>query len=335
MKLTLKPCYRVRLPRFCSILFLAALTTLTSCDSPTDDIPVQKVDDQSQLSDTELQQQQNEQSANKADGVKEFYFGFDLRGSPQEDAAQYVPFLDYLETATGYHFKLHFTPKNSTTADELGMNTTQFASMGATSYLKASSQYEVASLVRGINHQGKAEYQSVFVARPDSPIDSIKDIRGRKLAFGSEDSTQGHLIPRIMLADNNISLEDLKAYGYTGSHQKCAESVVSGKYDVCGMQDQLAKTLAGQGILKIFHSSNFYPSSGIAANKSVPAEIINSVKQALIDFKPLGIHREGLYHWERTEMPGGFVAASEIDYAELLKWSIHFGFLVEESTQGQ
>lgn len=333
MEISSKAFYRTRLTLI-TLITLSALISLASCDSPTNDIPIQKVDDQSLVSDAGSKQQV-EQSGSSSSKNNEFYFGFDLRGSPQEDAAQYVPFLAYLEKATGYRFKLRFTPKNSSTADELGQNTTQFASMGATSYIKASSQYEVVSLVRGINHQDKAEYQSVFVASPDSSINNINDIRGRKLAFGSKDSTQGHLIPRIMLTENGIYLNDLMTYGYTGSHQKCAESVVSGKYDVCGMQDQLAKKLADQGILKIIHSSGYYPSSGIAANESVSGEVLDRVKQALINFQPQEKHSQDLYHWERTEMPRGFVAANEIDYADLLKWSIHFGFLEQNAAQGQ
>ena len=42
-----------------------------------------------------------------------FVFGFDLRASPQEDARQYIPFLKYLESTTGYRFRLHFTPQNN------------------------------------------------------------------------------------------------------------------------------------------------------------------------------------------------------------------------------
>jgi len=287
---------------------------------------VQQVDSSDRLSDQELfQKKQQHQNT--------YYFGFDLRASPQEDAAQYLPFLTYLEEATGYHFKLHFTPKNSSVADELGQNVTQFSAMGATSFLYAQSRYDAKSLVRGINHQGKAEYQSVFVIRPNSSIRKIKDIPGSKLAFGSRDSTQGHLIPRIMLKENGISLNNLKKYSYTGSHQNCAEAVVSGHFNVCGMQDQLAKKLEFQGLLKIIHRSRFYPSSGIVANKSVPAEVVARVKQALLDFDPQGKHSQNMYHWDATEMPRGFVVAKEDDYIELRQWSIQLGFLQESYPQ--
>lgn len=304
----------------------AALVTvcllLISCDG-SNDIAIQKVDSTDRLTDKQLRQQQKQ--ALKQPGS--FYFGFDLRASPQEDAAQYLPFLTYLESATGYRFKLYFTPKNSSTVEELGADKIQFAAMGATGFLKAESQYEVLSLVRGVNLLGKTEYQSVFVVRPNSGIESIKDIKGKRMAFGSRDSTQGHLIPRIILDKNNIKLEELKSYTYTGSHQNCAEAVVSGKSDVCGMQDQLALKLAAQGLVKIIHTSENYPSSGIVVRKSIPVEVIQRVKQALEDFEPKGKHQAGLYNWDKTEMPNGFVAAMPSDYTNLRRWAIKLGFL--------
>jgi len=299
------------------------ILVLAACDS-SNDIPIQQVDESS----IPIEQSQEASQPNQK---TIYYFGFDLRSSPQEDAAQYLPFLKYLEQATGYQFKLRFTPKNSSTADELGQNKTQFASMGATSYLDAQSRYDVSSLVRGLNAQGKAEYQSVLVVNNESPIRKVKELKGKSFAFGSVSSTQGHLIPRIILTQQNISLEDLASYHYTGSHQNCAESVVSGKYDVCGMQDQLADKLVSQGQLRILYRSSYYPSSGIVVNNSVPAEVIEKVKQALIDFSPQDKHSENLHNWERTEMPNGFVVANENDYVDLRQWSIRMGFLQVDS----
>ena len=313
-----------------SIKLLVLSLTLTSCDS-SDDLPIQKVNSNERLNDIELQQQKVHPKEELIYNHNTFSFGFDLRSSPQEDAAQYLPFLKYLEKVTGYRFKLHFTPKNSSTIKELGEHRTQLAAMGATSFLEARARYGVISLVRGLNTFSKAEYQSVFVVKPDSQIRTIKDFKGRTLAFGSQDSTQGHLIPRIMLSENKISLDDLRSYGYTGSHQNCAEAVVSGKYDICGMQDQLAVKLAAEGVLKIIHTSRYYPSSGIVVNKSMPDDVIKKIKQALIDFKPKDKHSSELYHWDRTEMPNGFIKSTDTDYDDLLNWSIRLGFLKEDN----
>ncbi len=261
------------------------------------------------------------------DHDKVFVFGFDLRSSPQEDARQYLSFLDYLEQSTGYHFKLRFTPKDSSIVDELGQNNFQLAAIGAVSYIAAHEKYQVVSLVRGINADGKAKYQSIIVVRPESSIKDMNYLKGKRLVFGSSKSTQGHLIPRIVLAKHKLALKDFSSYEYTGSHVNCANSVISKKADVCGMQDTMAKEMASKGLLRILYTSDYYPSSGIAVNKSVPDEVVLKIKHALLAFDPKGRHKEGLYNWDKTEMPNGFIEAKIQDYDQLREWSIKLGIL--------
>ena len=181
--------------------------------------------------------------------------------------------------------------------------------------------------MRGINAQGKASYQSMIVVAPDSPIKNLQQLKGKHFAFGSADSTQGHLIPRIVLHEAGIELEDFVSYDYTGSHSACANAVASAKFDACGMQDTMAQSMETSGLLRIIHRSREYPSSGIAVHKNVPPEVITKVRQALLEFDPLLRHESGLYHWERTEMPGGFVAAADTDYAELTEWLVKLELL--------
>ncbi len=300
---------------------------LSSCDS---DNQVAKYDLDDRVDQT---QTKSKHIHRKRENV--LIFGFDLRASPQEDARQYLPFLKYLERETGYKFKLHFTPTNKDIVDDIGQNHVQFAALGAVSFLQANTQYGVIPLVRGVNLEGKAEYQSVFVVAPKSKVKTITDVKGRRLAFGSRTSTQGHLIPRIELSKKGISLEQLASSIYTGSHQNCANSVISNKSDICSMQDTLAKVMVNQGLLRIIHTSNYYPSSGIAANCDVPAEIVDKVKQALLNFKPQGKDKKGLYNWERTEMPLGFTMANIDDYRELRKWSTQLGFIQTPKETGK
>ncbi|MDH5408413.1 MAG: phosphate/phosphite/phosphonate ABC transporter substrate-binding protein [Gammaproteobacteria bacterium] len=269
------------------------------------------------LTETELKQVQS------AKTVKEnvLVFGFDVRSSMLEDAKQYIPFLSYLEKKTGYKFKLKFTPKHGRIISELGEGKIHFAAIGAASYIKAARKHDVMPLVRGLNDKNRAEYRSYLVVKKDSKLKSLKDISGKRFAFGSRTSTQGHLIPRIIMQEQGIGLADLKKHFYTGSHQNCAEAVLIDKADVCGMQDTMADELATTNSqLRILHRSSYYPSSGIAVNGNVDESIRNKVKKALLEFKPKGRDEENLYNWDKTEMPNGFIEARKKDYQELREW---------------
>lgn len=310
------------------LLILAVGLVLTGCDSGHEGSVVDLSD---RISDDEYKKlRQQTQSLNHDNAM--LRFGFDLRASPQEDARQYLPFIRYLEQVTGYSFELHFTSLNSSIIDDLGAGHTQFAAIGADTFIRAYEKYGVISLVRGINNQGKAEYQSMIVVSPTSPIKNISELKGKRFAFGSVSSTQGTLIPQIILRTHGIHLGDLAAYEYTGSHENCADAVISKKFDACGMQDIMARDMEREGLLRILHTSKYYPSSGIAANQDLPPEVIAKVTQALLNFDPQGQHKQGLHNWDKTEMSRGFKAAMPADYAELREWSIKLGFVKPAAT---
>lgn len=256
-----------------------------------------------------------------------FKFGFGHRLDAAEEAKIYAPFLQYLEKKTGYKFEPRFIQKGESMPDILGKGDVQFMAMGAVEYIHTKEKYGAIPVVKGLNAQRKAEYQAAIIVRPDSNIKKIEDIRGRSFAFGSDASTQGHLIPRIMLLRAGISLNDLKEYTYTGAHNKTAEAVISGKYDAGGLQDTLARDLEKKGLVRIVAMSDYYPSSGVVANKSVDLKVIEAVKKALLEFDPSGRDKEALYHWERTEMPNGFVKAAESDYDAIKDAMVKLGFI--------
>jgi len=261
------------------------------------------------------------------DDTDVIYFGFDLRLSPKEDARIYTPFLQYLSEETGQTFKIRFTPEYASTQDELGQGITRFAALGGLSYIQAHENYGVTCIARGVNEEGSGEYRAAIITRPDSDINRIEDIRNKSFCFGSFYSTQGHLIPRKMLEDANITLSDLECREYTDSHLNSANAVIAGECEAGGIQDTLAISLAEEGKIRIVAFSDYYPSSGISANRDVDPALVKAVKKALLDFDPEGKHAYLLTDWDKTEMPCGFMEASDEDYAELRELAIRYGMV--------
>ncbi len=172
------------------------------------------------------------------------WFGFDLMLGPKEEVQIYSPFLKYLEKTTGRRFRIRFTRKYEDTVENLGKGITHFASLGTVSYVIGEEKYGIKYLVSGVNHEGDPRYHSVIFSTPDSIINTVRDIRGQCFSFGSKMSTQGHLIPRKMLEDEGITLDNLGRFIYTGSHINSVKAVLNGECDAGGIQDILANRLA-------------------------------------------------------------------------------------------
>lgn len=250
---------------------------------------------------------------------KSLTFCFDCRLDPQEEIKIYGSFLDYLEKETGLDFTLLFSEDYRETIENIGTGKAQFAIIGGLGFLKAEHDHGVRMLVKGLDQNGKGDYQAAIIVKKSSPIKKLSRLKGRSFAFGSKYSTQGHLIPRYMLEKEGILLDDLKKYSFTGSHWNCARAVIKGDASAGGIQDSLAFGLEKGESIRIIALSDYYPRSGIAVNKDVPEEIADKVKRALLLFDPAGKHKDGLINWDKTEMSGGFSDVKPQDYDVLQK----------------
>ena len=92
-----------------------------------------------------------------------------------------------------------------------------------------------------------AEFTSVFIAngasglRPLTSSDQLVQLKGRRLAFGSESSTSGRLMPQYFMAQNGVTTKDLAggAPGFSGSHDATIAVVQSGAYEVGALSEQV------------------------------------------------------------------------------------------------
>ncbi len=255
------------------------------------------------------------------------WFGFDLRLGPKEEVTIYTPFLKYLEQETGRRFRIKFTEKYADTVDNLGTGITDFAAIGSLSFVIGKKTYGIHHLVSGVNHEGDTTYRTMIIAKHNRGIDSLQDIRGKCFAFGSEMSTQGHLIPRNMLEDNGITLDSLSRHIYTGSHLNAAMSVINGECDAAGIQDVLATRLHSEGRIRIIKTSEPFPSSVIAYNSAVDKQTVREVKEALLAFEPTGKHKNILVEWDKTEMPLGFTEINETEFNRVKVLSEKYGLI--------
>ncbi|SPF44126.1 ABC-type phosphate/phosphonate transport system, periplasmic component [Candidatus Desulfosporosinus infrequens] len=255
-----------------------------------------------------------------------YYVGFDWRLGPSEDVKRFIPLLNYLERQTGYKFRLRVFPQDVDIAREMGAGQIQFSIIGPLSVLRAE-KYGVKSLVIGITENGTSNYRTMIVTQPGSPIKTIQDLRGRTLAFSAKTSTQGYLIPRIMLAQAKLNLSDLASFESFQSYADAANAVLGGRFEAAALQDTLAEKLSSEGLVKIVASSDYYPSGGVSVASGIDPAVVVAVQKALLEFAPQGKDQGGLYQWNNSEMPKGFDTIQGDPYAVFRTWAQNFGLL--------
>ena len=175
-----------------------------------------------------------------------------------------------------------------------------------------------------------ATYKSVLIARADGPIRSIRDLKGKTIAFVDPNSTSGNLIPsaEIMKAfpDERLDMDALHTNGvffssviYSGKHQAGLQAVLKGDVDVAPISDEILKQEikngnAPDGAVKIIHSSSPIPAEPMAIRGNLPSEIKAKVKNFILNYK-----NEEYYEKVIGKSTARFVECTIDDYKDIIQ----------------
>jgi phosphonate transport system substrate-binding protein len=113
--------------------------------------------------------------------------------------------------------------------------TLDYAELGASGYAKTylENPDAVEPILTTIQTDGSTGYHSVMVARKDSGMTKLEDMKGKKLGFADPDSTSGFLVPNVTLPDAVHA--PIKEYfaetGFGGGHENLVLEVVKGTFD--------------------------------------------------------------------------------------------------------
>ena len=148
-----------------------------------------------------------------------------------------------------------------------------------------------------------AKFTSVFIAngasglRPFTSADQLVELKGRRMAFGSENSTSGRLMPQYFMAQSGVKPEDLAGGGpgFSGSHDATIAVVQSGAYEVGALNEQVWNSNVETGrvdpdqVLVIWRTPPYVDYHWVARpdlDDRFGADFTDKVQSALLDLSP-------------------------------------------------
>lgn len=167
-------------------------------------------------------------------GISEFRIGL-LGGENAQDRLNNQECLRVMtEEVLGVETKL-FAPAdyNGVIQGLLG-GTIDMAWLGASGYAKTylEDSDAVEPILVKVNEDGGIGYFSIGIARKDSGIKSLQDMKGKTFGFGDPNSTSGYLIPSIEIPRaTGASMESGDYFGevkFTGGHEQTIVAVNKG-----------------------------------------------------------------------------------------------------------
>ncbi len=224
---------------------------------------------------------------------------------------RFTPVADYLSRALGRKVELSVAMDFAQMLTDLEEDNVDLAFLTPSLYIEAQRKAGVFLLVKALQN-GLPYTHAAIVAHADRPLGRLEDIKGKRFAFGSRKSTLTHLIPRAMLAEAGVTLNDLKEFAFLGQQEAIAKAVIAGEYDAGGMSESAAKMFEDRGLV-ILKTSIDVPEKNICVSRQLDRNTSDLIKQALV-----ALNRKEAAHAEilgsLNPNYSGFEPASDEEY---------------------
>jgi phosphonate transport system substrate-binding protein len=149
----------------------------------------------------------------------------------QKVLASGEPLAKLLTDATNLQFKVSVPTSYTTVIEAMGANQVDVGWLAPFAYVLAHDKNGAQVLLASLR-QGSKTYRSQIVARADSGITSLEQLRGKKFAFVDPASASGFLFPNALLASRGI---DYKSFFsdtiFAGGHDKVIIAVYNKQVD--------------------------------------------------------------------------------------------------------
>jgi len=211
--------------------------------------------------------------------------------SPTELARKFAPLGRYLETRLG--LKVEWTPVTDYAAavEALVNGNVDLAWFGGFTFVQASRR-SGGNIIPLVQRAEDARFRSVFITGMQSGIQSLADLKGRTLSFGSVSSTSGHLMPRAALLDASIDPDrDLRRISFSGAHDATIAAVAGGKVDAGALNISVWERFVAEhkvdtAQVRVFFTTPPFFDYNWSVNASMPAARREALRQAFLDLSP-------------------------------------------------
>lgn len=231
--------------------------------------------------------------------------------TPVEDPAVYAKvwdgFLQHLERETGK--KVQFFPVQSNAAQLEAMRAGRLhvAAFNTGSNPLAVNCAGFVPFAMMADKNGAYGYEMEIVTYPGSGIDTVEDIKGKKMAFTSETSNSGYKAPSAILRDK-FKLEAGRDFEpvFSGKHDNSILGVANKDYPAAAIANSVKLRMIARGTirpdqLKVIYKSVTFPTSGYGYVYNLKPELAEKIKNAFFSFDWEG--SELLNEFRKSEPP--------------------------------
>lgn len=161
--------------------------------------------------------------------------------------------------------------------------------LGTIPYVEAMADEKQKAAMRALVKPKRfktTSYRGIIIARQDSGIKNLTDLKGKKIAWVEQDSASGYLFPKALLLEAGVNPDkDFSEAVFLGKHDTVVLNVLLGKYDAGACFDDARNTLRDKekiNELTILATTQDISNEPIVCRSDLPEDIIEKIKKAFL-----------------------------------------------------
>jgi phosphonate transport system substrate-binding protein len=206
-------------------------------------------------------------------------------GTEDGTKADYAPIFNAVSRMTGYQFDVKVGQSYGAVVEGMANRLSDIAFFGPVTFLQARERGGAELLAVAVEKGQSVYYSGIFV-KADSPITSVTELRGKRVAFGDVNSTSSFAYPVAMLIAAGLDpARDLAGVLITGSHANSLKALQQGHSDAASASFDSYEKALGQGAInpteiRVLAKSEPIPYPPLAMHPKLPAEVKTKLREA-------------------------------------------------------
>jgi len=202
---------------------------------------------------------------------------------------RYEPLLAQLADKIGVPIEIKILPSYSKVINNFQEFELDGAFLGSFTGTMAIRELGVEPLVRPQFMDNSATISAIVFTKKGGGIRTVRDMRGKRIAFVDQASSTGFLLPQATF--KSLGIENYKDWFgdvlFSGTHEDAINDVLSGYADVGAVSSTIFYMLAEMNPqvlneLTILATSPLIPSNSLAVRNDLPIDLKQIIKQQLL-----------------------------------------------------
>jgi phosphonate transport system substrate-binding protein len=205
---------------------------------------------------------------------KTFRLGIIPSENGQETLKQFAPLVAYLEESMKVKVEPFVATDYNAVVEAMRSKHIDAAMFGPFSYIMAAERAGAKVSVVRVGESGAPTYNSHFITYKGSGINTLSDLKGKKLAYTDPGSTSGYLVPAKVLLDNGMTSQSFASVIYSNGQDASLLAVKNKQVDAAAIDEMTYNRALKKGIITkeevpVFYTCPPIPQSPFAVSKDI------------------------------------------------------------------